>query len=125
MEECGCAKSEDKTLDIIETLNKAKEPHDWDAGRFFSKKSLAQINELITILGECTLGADTAVVIEDNAESLQEYEAYANGEVEMITAFEEQANSRLNATWEAISQLISLSKSLDKTLHKKVVVQLV
>ena len=38
--ECSCAKTEDKTLDILETLDKAIEPYDWDAGRFFFEKGI-------------------------------------------------------------------------------------
>ena len=37
-EGCDCEKAEDKTLDVMETLDKAIEPIDWEAGRFFTKK---------------------------------------------------------------------------------------
>ncbi|WP_420322406.1 hypothetical protein [Flagellimonas sp.] len=120
MEECGCAKTEDKTLDILETLDKAIEPVDWDAGRFFSKKAKKQINELITILDECTLGMSTTV-IEDSDESTIENEAYVDAEatetnsmeMEMIKVFDKHAKDRLKSTERAIEQLVQFSKSFN------------
>ncbi|UII79771.1 hypothetical protein [Flagellimonas sp. CMM7] len=119
MEECSCAKSEDKTLDAIESLNKATSPVDWDAGRYFSKKSIAIINELITILDECTLGI--TAVVEDSADSSLEHEAYSDAkeseqtsmEMEMITVFDKHAKDKLTSTEKAIQQMILLSKSFD------------
>ncbi|MGW9686105.1 hypothetical protein [Flagellimonas sp. 2504JD1-5] len=120
MAECGCAKTEDKTLDILETLDKAIEPVDWDAGRFFSKKAMKQINELITILDECTLGMSTTV-IEDSDESTIENEAYVDDEdikevsmeMEMIKVFDKHAKDRLKSTEKAIEHLIQFSKSFN------------
>lgn len=118
MGECDCAKSEDKTLDVIEVLNKAIDPVDWDAGRYFSKKSMGMINELITILDECTLGTTPETIVEDSAEITLEHEAYAEDkenevsmEEEMIKVFDKHANDRLNATKKAVAQLVQLSKS--------------
>ncbi|MGX1930403.1 hypothetical protein [Flagellimonas sp. 2504JD4-2] len=124
--ECSCAKTEDKTLDILETLDKAIEPYDWDAGRFFSKKALGQINELITILDECTLGKSTTV-IEDSAESTIENEAYVDSEetdqvsmeMEMIKVFDKHAKDRLESTESAIEQLIQFSKSFTQNSDGK------
>ena len=128
MEECGCTKSKDKTLDAMEALNKAKNPVDWDAGRYFSKKSKGLITELITILDECTLGMPQTVVVEDNAESTIENEAYANTganeqismETEMIKIFNRHSSDRLKTTQKAIDQLVTLSKSFvyDPTKEK-------
>ena len=126
MAECGCAKTEDKTLDIMETLDKAVEPVDWDAGRFFSKKALRQINELITILDECTLGT-SATVIEDSDESTIENEAYGDSEetnevsmeMEMIKVFDKHAEDRLKSTERALEQLIQFSKSFNTRSDKK------
>ncbi|MBS9462092.1 hypothetical protein KIM67_06690 [Flagellimonas sp. 389] len=119
MEECSCAKSKDKMLDAMEALNKAKNPVDWDAGRYFSKKSKGLITELITILDECTLGMPQTVVVEDNAESTIENEAYANTqeneqvsmEKEMVKIFEKHSTDRLETAKKAIDQLVTLSKS--------------
>ena len=126
MAECGCAKTEDKTLDVLETLDKAIEPVDWDAGRFFSKKALKQINELITILDECTLGKPT-IIVEDSAESTIENEAYVDTEendgvsmeMEMIKVFDKHAKDRLKSTERSIEQLIQFSKSFDSNSSGK------
>ncbi|PWL39068.1 hypothetical protein DKG77_12665 [Flagellimonas aquimarina] len=127
LEECGCAKSEDKTLDAIESLNKATSPVDWDAGRYFTKKSVGIINELITILDECTLGIAATAVVEDSADSALEHEAYSDAEesgqtsveMEMITVFDKHAKDKLASTKKAIDQMVLLSKSFDHDSSKK------
>lgn len=118
--ECGCDASEDKRLDAIEVLQKAVEPVDWDAGRYFSKKSMGIINEVITILDECTLGR-APVVVEDSAVSTLEHEAYveteqneASIEMEMIKVFDKHSTERLQAAEEAINKLVILSKSISE-----------
>ena len=118
MGDCNCAKSEDKTLDAIESLNKAVEPNDWDAGRYFTKKSIGIINELITLLDECTLGNSTT--IEDSGDVTLEHEAYPGenteqqntAEKELIAVFEKHAQTKLSATEKAIEEMIVLSKSI-------------
>ncbi|MEX0315145.1 MAG: hypothetical protein AB3N18_13285 [Allomuricauda sp.] len=126
MAECGCAKTEDKTLDALETLDKAIEPVDWDAGRFFSKKALGQINELITILDECTQGIQSTTIVEDSDESTFEHEAYvdsektnqASMEMEMVKVFDKHAEERLKSTERALEQLIQFSKSFNTSSDK-------
>ncbi len=120
--ECNCAKAEDKTLDALETLDKAIEPIDWEAGRFFTKKALGQINELITILDECTLGVSSPVTVADNATTTMEHQAHANDEapenameLEMIKVFEKHSSEKLNSAKEAIDQLVELSKTIGTT----------
>lgn len=115
MSECGCEKSEDKTLDAIESLNKAISPADWDAGRYFTKKSIGIINELITILDECTMGN----TVEDNAENELENDADIDLEntntdtleLEIIQSFEKNSEDKLETVESAIEQLILFSKS--------------
>ncbi|MDC6364506.1 MULTISPECIES: hypothetical protein [Flavobacteriaceae] len=118
MSECGCAKSEDKTLDAIESLARATDPNDWDAGRYYTKKSIGIINELITILDECTIGASEPIVIEDNADTTLEHEAHAEDETdqksmekEMVEVFEKHAQNKLHTAEKAIEQLVALSKT--------------
>jgi hypothetical protein len=117
--ECDCTKAENKTLDALETLDKAIEPVDWEAGRYFTKKALGQINDLITILDECTLGASTTVTIADNATTTMEHQAHADDEapenameLEMIKVFEKHSSEKLNSAKEAIDQLVELSKTI-------------
>ncbi|WP_394972231.1 hypothetical protein [uncultured Croceitalea sp.] len=66
--DCGCIKVEEKNFFIIKNLEKAVEPMDWDAGRFFTKKSKRLINELITTLDECSMTIDS----EENNKSIIE-----------------------------------------------------
>ena len=104
MEECSCVKAKNKTLDAMETLDKAIEPADWEAGRFFTKKAIGEINELITIIDECTLGTSPSVVSEeiytDDGTAIAESTETASVqsmELEMIKVFEKHAGDKLHS----------------------------
>lgn len=118
--ECNCAKSEDKTLDAIETLEKAISPSDWDTGRFFTKKAIDEINELITIVDNCTLNASEDSTLDENndisldSETTEEAQpAMKSMEMEMIAVFNKHAKENLKSTKKAIDQLIQFSKSFN------------
>ena len=125
--DCVCKKAYDKAYDTKKTLDKAIEPVDWEAGRFFTKKALAQINELITFLDECTLGTSTTVTIADSDTATSEYQAHTDDssdesvtvatsdnsmELEMIKIFEKHSSDKLRAAEQAIAQLVELSKTI-------------
>ncbi|MEM9867309.1 MAG: hypothetical protein AAF765_06460 [Bacteroidota bacterium] len=117
--ECACAKSENKTLDAIVILKKAIKPYDWEAGRFYTKKSMALIQELITILDECTQNDVPSVIVEDSNTATLENEAYADHAEEKVSTsndglsevFEEHAQVRLDSAKKAIEKLVLLSKT--------------
>ena len=117
--ECGCAKLENKTLDVMEVLEKAIEPYDWEAGRFYTKKSMALINELITSVDECTQNDPAPIVLSDSDNTTLEHEAYTNEiekvpnkglEEEMAKVFQEHAEARLDSAKKAVEKLVLLSK---------------
>ncbi len=126
--DCVCKKAYDKAYDTKQTLNKAIEPVDWEAGRFFTKKALGQINELITFLDECTLGVSSTVTIADSGNTTLEHQAHADDsstantattatsgnsmELEMIKVFEKHATDKLSTAEQAIAQLVELSKTI-------------
>ncbi|SDQ79446.1 hypothetical protein [Flagellimonas zhangzhouensis] len=123
MEDCGCDKAKNKRLDAMETLDKAIEPTDWEAGRFFTKKALGEINELITIVDQCTLGVSSpgpnedmdVVSIDENSEIIEEETTTTSNnsmEAEMIKVFEKHADDKLISAENAIIQLVELSKSI-------------
>lgn len=123
MAECACDKAKNKTFDAMETLDKAIEPADWEAGRFFTKKAIGEINELITILDQCTLGTSTtAVAMEDTTNTSETYDeetvetsktaSVASMELEMIKVFEKHADDKLQSAEQAIEQLVELSNSI-------------
>ncbi|NAY91131.1 hypothetical protein GTQ34_04290 [Muricauda sp. JGD-17] len=122
MADCSCEKAGDKTIDVMETLDKAIEPVDWDAGRFFTKKAMRQINELITILDNCTLGISTLQSVEDNDSVKLEHQAHTNTadetssensmEMEMVKVFDKHANEKIANAEKAIGKLIELSKTI-------------
>ena len=121
--DCDCAKAENKTIDAMETLDKAIEPADWEAGRFFTKKALGEINELITLLDQCTLDEsvtssyfeDETVATKNDQPTVEtpEHATVDNSmEMEMINIFEKHANDKLNSAEQAIEQLVELSKTI-------------
>ncbi|MBO0323382.1 hypothetical protein J0X14_13820 [Muricauda sp. CAU 1633] len=125
--DCVCKKAYDKAYDTKQTLDKAIEPIDWEAGRFYTKKALGQINELITFLDECTLGVSSDVTIADSGNTTMVHEAHADNntaeietntasensmELEMIKVFEKHATDKLSSAEQAIAQLVELSKTI-------------
>ena len=121
MAECGCEKAKNKTLDAMETLAQAIEPADWEAGRFFTKKAIGEINELITIIDQCTLGTSptteatvemTTPYEENPVAEETETESVNSMELEMIKVFEKHADDKLQSAEKAINQLIELSSSI-------------
>ncbi|MDF0716456.1 hypothetical protein PY092_09875 [Muricauda sp. 334s03] len=119
MADCSCEKAKNKTLDAMETLEQAIEPADWEAGRFFTKKALGEINELITIIDQCTLGTTNEATIEveasyeENPETeVAETASVASMELEMIKVFEKHADDKLQSAEQAIEQLVELSNSI-------------
>ncbi|MDC6385630.1 hypothetical protein D2V93_09490 [Flagellimonas taeanensis] len=117
MDECDCAKTEDKTIDAMETLDKAIEPADWEAGRFFTKKGMAEISELITFIDQCTLGVSTTttVVADESNPSVPKTGSANSMELEMIKVFEKHANDKLQSAEQAIQNLVELSKTIGTT----------
>ncbi len=119
--ECNCDKAKNKTLDAMETLDKAVEPIDWEAGRFFTKKAVGEINELITIIDQCTLGTSPTVEEtvglskEPEVETQTETASVVAMEMEMIKVFEKHADDKLKSAEQAIDQLIELSNSIGPT----------
>ncbi|MFT0715187.1 hypothetical protein [Flagellimonas lutimaris] len=121
MAECSCEKAKNKTLDAMETLAQAIEPADWEAGRFFTKKAIGEINELITIIDQCTLGTSptteatvemTTPYEENPVAEETETESVNSMELEMIKVFEKHADDKLQSAEKAINQLIELSSSI-------------
>ncbi len=124
MAECSCEKAKNKTLDAMETLEQAIEPADWEAGRFFTKKAIGEINELITIIDQCTLGTSTTTEATVEMTTSYEENPVAEGtetesvnsmELEMIKVFEKHADDKLQSAEQAIEQLIELSNSIGST----------
>lgn len=124
MAECSCEKAKNKTLDAMETLAQAIEPADWEAGRFFTKKAIGEINELITIIDQCTLGTSptteatvemTTSYEENPVAEETETESVNSMELEMIKVFEKHANDKLQSAEKAIDQLIELSSSISSS----------
>ncbi len=117
--ECGCEKTKNKTLDIVEVLEKAIEPNDWEAGRFYTKKSMGMVNELITMIDECTQNDSAPTVVVDSDNATIENEAYGDEtdthsseqDDEMIEVFNANAQVRLDSAKMAIEKLILLSKT--------------
>ena len=109
---CGCVNTEENTYQIQENLKKAIEPIDWEAGKFFTNKSKGLINELITILDECsTAEYVTQEVIEDTATSDSETLSNNNTETLALAKYISTAEKRFNTTTTEVNQLIEVLES--------------
>jgi len=56
--DCGCDASSDPIFKGIENLKKAIDPKDWEMGRYYTKKAVANAHELLAALDRCTSGAE-------------------------------------------------------------------
>lgn len=132
MQECSCEESENKILEAIEILKEASGTTNWDSGKYFSKKSVAIVDELVTIIDKCTTNvpSTTTVVVEDNdnnEDSTIENESYAkvkedmesSMEIQMIAIFNKYAKDRLKATEKAIRQMVLLTESFNYSNMEK------
>lgn len=113
MGDCYCAKAEAQSIQAMETLDKAIQPTDWEAGRFFTKKALAQINDLITSIDQCTLGTTAEVdFVQAGANGNAGSGSVNSMELEMVKIFDRHAADKLKQAQTAIDQLVELSKTI-------------
>jgi|SRR5690606_19524146 len=111
--DCDCAKAQSQTVGAMETLDKAIDPTDWEAGRFFTKKALGQINELITSLDQCTLGIAPEIDFAQGGTAANPSSGSVNSmELEMVKIFDKHAADKLQQAQTAIDQLVELSKTI-------------
>jgi len=115
MGDCDCAKAQTQTRDAMETLDKAVDPIDWEAGRFFTKKALEQINELITSIDQCTQGISPDNVLGPGTASNPGSGGVNSMELEMVKIFDKHSTDRLKGAQQAIQQLVELSKTIGNT----------
>ena len=113
MGSCNCAKAETQTTEAMESLDKASVPADWEAGRFFTKKALAQINDLITSIDQCTQGTAHNIDFAQAAGGASNGSGSVNSmELEMIKIFDRHAAEKLQQAQAAIAQLMELSSTI-------------
>lgn len=114
--DCDCAKAQTQTRDAMETLDKAVAPIDWEAGRFFTKKALEQINELITSIDQCTQGIPADTFLASGPAASSNGSGSVNSmEQEMVKIFDKHSSDRLQGAQQAIQQLVELSKTIGNT----------
>lgn len=70
--ECGCEESHSPIYKGQENLDKAIDPKDWEMGRYYTKKAVANAHDVLTALDICSSGKTSemiAEVAEDSADS--------------------------------------------------------
>jgi hypothetical protein len=55
-EDCGCEASSESIFNGIDNLTKAIDPKDWEMGRYYTKKAVANAQDLLVALDLCTSG---------------------------------------------------------------------
>lgn len=60
-EDCGCEASSESIFNGIDNLTKAIDPKDWEMGRYYTKKAVANAQDLLVALDLCTSGERTAI----------------------------------------------------------------
>ena len=102
--ECGCIATENDSFEGIKNLERAIEPNDWDAGRFYTKKSKSHIEQLIAAIDECTYSKNN----DENEEEIDSDDTISSTQIEKYTASLQES---LNTT---DKQLVKLLEALDK-----------
>jgi hypothetical protein len=64
-EDCGCEASAESIYNGIDNLTKAIDPKDWEMGRYYTKKAVANAQDLLVALDLCTSGGRTAIPHDD------------------------------------------------------------
>lgn len=103
---CGCVATEDTSFESIKNLEKAIEPQDWDAGRFYTKKSKSYIEQLITSLDECSFSANN-----DANEEILNADNNVSTETESLEKYTSAIKESIHTT---DKQLVSLLETLTK-----------
>jgi len=73
--DCGCDASRQPILEGIDNLQKAIDPKDWEMGRYYTKKAVANAHDLLAALDLCTSGADATPLETDSSFASTEEEA--------------------------------------------------
>lgn len=61
IEECGCQPALNELVQALDNLEKATDPADWEAGRYFTKIALEHMKTVMGELDRCTTGASSTV----------------------------------------------------------------
>ena len=106
---CECSDSEEKNYQAIQNLSRALNPVDWEAGRFYSKKALAEIQSLITSLDLCSSESyDSATDLEEeSSKSIEQSNNNSSSENDLQEKFS-QLESSLSGM---LAQLDTLSEN--------------
>ncbi len=111
---CGCDKAGDIIYDIKQNLEKAMDPEDWEAGRFYVKKARAFLEELITALDICTAAGDPVPAAEPMA-SKEDFNQEKKVEYEKeVTLAEKQL-----ALQKEQEELLARQRELEKKLTEQ------
>ncbi|GMN08726.1 hypothetical protein MTsPCn9_08180 [Croceitalea sp. MTPC9] len=119
--DCGCAKAEEKSYQAIQNLKKAIEPIDWNAGRFFTKKSKKLIDELITVLDECTFknNIDTSPLTQNNEIVGSKESKGIDHETLKLAKYISSAEKRLKATEVEVNKLLRALNAMEPSSEGK------
>ncbi|NNF19909.1 MAG: hypothetical protein HKN61_09020 [Flavobacteriaceae bacterium] len=102
---CGCTNAEDPTYNGIDNLLKASDPKDWDMGRYYTQRAIAEIEQLLTALDHCSNeGSDSAEIPESSPADTQKSEE----EWKEQLAIREQAENSLDAMQRSIAEISGL-----------------
>lgn len=79
-EECGCETSDTYIYNGIDNLTKAVDPKDWEMGRYYTKKAVADAQDLLVALDLCTSGEGSTFPDEATLQYSEPEEDFKNPE---------------------------------------------
>ena len=115
IENCGCQNALVAIDTGSENLKKAIDPEDWDKGRFFTKKALADAENMIDFLELCTSGSGGTRYSSNNDNS---YASASNAKNENVNA-QKEIIDRQKQLQQQQQRLIEEQKKLDRELEEQ------
>jgi len=108
-EDCGCEASSESIFNGIGNLTKAIDPKDWEMGRYYTKKAVANAQDLLVALDLCTSGERTAIPLEVTPESKETTATLKNPEeLEAQLALKRMAEITMYEFEKSIKELAGL-----------------
>jgi hypothetical protein len=108
-EDCGCEASSESIFNGIDNLTKAIDPKDWEMGRYYTKKAVANAQDLLVALDLCTSGESKAIPLEVSPESKETAVTLKNPEeLEAQLALKRMAEITMYEFEKSIKELAAL-----------------
>ncbi|NNE02542.1 MAG: hypothetical protein HKN52_05185 [Eudoraea sp.] len=114
VETCGCESSMDAILDGIENLESSLEASDWDMGRYYAKRALANAQDLLGFLDMCS--SNNPEQSSEDPQDLQDEGATAEDDAINMLVESETDDLEMKINFQRLAE-INISE-LERAIHE-------